>query len=202
MLVYLLRHATMRLCCSIDTKIVFLLLDLGKEIITLNIVTGLSKDTLDGAADRSKYCRLHFHSGELEKCLTFLNFLTNFDVAIDQDTGHRAADGPLVGRVALLPPNLAGTSGTSHEFRGEGIGSSNEPLLAVDDPLLVELVRQEEWHQVGDVLVDDGLVDGLELRRAQVLGRQEQVLGPQRERRRRGEERREELVNVARWRRR
>ena len=30
-------------------------------------------------------------------------------------------------------------------------------------PLLVELVGQEERHQVGDVLVDDGLVDGLEL---------------------------------------
>ena len=32
-------------------------------------------------------------------------------------------------------------------------------------PLLVELVREEERHQVGDVLVDDGLVDGLELSR-------------------------------------
>ena len=48
----------------------------------------------------------------------------------------------------------------------------------------------------------EDVVDGLELRRAQVLGRQEQVLGPQRQRRRRGEERREELVDVARrfWR--
>mmetsp|Transcript_28445 Transcript_28445/g.66758 ORF Transcript_28445/g.66758 Transcript_28445/m.66758 type:complete len:241 (-) Transcript_28445:3080-3802(-) len=113
-------------------KLFLFLLDLGKKIITLHIVTGLGKDALDGAANRSKYCRFHFHSGELEKCLTFLNLLTHFDVAIDQDTGHRAADGPLVGRVALLPPNLAGTSGTSHEFRGEGIGSSNEPLLSVD----------------------------------------------------------------------
>ena len=125
----------MRLCAALSYSKIDVsnhLLNLSEQIITLHIVARLNEDALDNTADGTLDLGLHLHGREFEQSLSLFDLLSNFDITIDQDTRHWAADAALVGRIALLAANLDGTTRTSHEIRGEGVRGADEPLLSVN----------------------------------------------------------------------